>query len=336
MDQLKYYAAFSDSELGLTESEVTIEILKKIDQKLLDLSKDIFPGNFGLDFTGMNFDWYTFSGIKRESNGDYYYGQFTMDSYKANPKYSTRFTSLIKYADGRKEISMGEALCRDCPKVFIEKNGDITYGKTRLTADGNIIIKGVDYTNEIKKIKDAQDDGHIGNTENGAGVIRQTGNKQIIAGEFSTYYSVKKVAGVIQKDNGDIFFGIFHKLDVSGPAIVIKKSGEIVVGRFYNSFVTDTLPPRESSTIYYPDGNVLNTLSMIKNLDNEGITFSGYCTAINWATKEMFSGNYVNGKRDGKGIIYGKGALYLADDSFSYTEDGTSKKVIYKNGVLQQ
>jgi hypothetical protein len=315
-----YLTAISNTQLGLAGGESTIEILKKINKKL----EEKYNGNFLLDFTGRKWrkgdDQWNFWGVKEEKNGDYYYGQFYLSPSKLDPVYFVG-GSLTKHADGRKTISISGSL-----KLIIERNGDMNFnnGNTLLTADGRIIINGTDYTNELKKIresaaqkkKDSRGYKSFGDTENGAGVIWQELDKTIIAGIFSNKDSKKTVTGLLQLENGDTFFGDWD-LGVLGYAILVRKSGEIIVGPFTSSSMTKV----SETVIYYTNGDVIQIPTGLY-IDNYGkIIFNGECTAIDWAAKETYKGMYSQGLRNGSGIIY-------------YT-DGTSKKAIYKNGVLQ-
>lgn len=256
-------------------------------------------------------------GMKFFANGELYYGKFSNSLYTG---FGQLLTAGGKYYMG--EFNEGK----------IKKNtSNRESGKIKLGAGG--IYRGAISNNKPEgwgMLKCTNGDVLHGDfilSKTFEGIIR-TNDGRIIDGTFNLPVNFSETEKLLaQKDNssyiirypnGDIFKGgLNDSLARTGRGTCYYKTGDVYIGNYSNDLRNDP----EGLLIYKKGANAPNIRDICQvpfvkdKIDGKGVYFDA-------VKKEKYIGNFKEGVRDGEGT------LYLAD--------GTTKKVMYKDGVLQQ
>lgn len=270
-------------------------------------------------------------GTKYFPNGDVYEGYFT-DSifndhgtyFDASGKvYTGGFNFGVKYGTGTESDNMEG-------KVFKYENGkrgkklqSVGPDYREYKHDNNIertsLSSGI--TSFEFSTGESVYGAHHGNPSFFRATIRLK-NGQVIFGDFhiqNYYQTIEKFFSeddssairFISYPNQDFYYGkmsnVFSK---KGMGAYCYANGEVYIGNFSNDQRND-----KEGMIIYPNGNVLRAIFVNDKIEGPG-------EYLDVVKKEKYLGNFKDGLRDGEGTLY--------------FADGTSKKMIYKDGVLQQ
>ena len=326
-------SAASNSSLDETLEKISNELSLFLNGRLKN-----FVGYISSSETGDIKYW----GCWKEANGAHHYGRIDFNTrikpyYKADNK-------IIFNANGGKKIIAG----RNSLGELIIENGDTVFHNVRLTSNGKLLLNGIDIieksvTNpEYIKQRDVLGSKCIINNQDGNVIVKQkdgtlfAGNFDMINGSLPTYL------GFMRKPDGNVYFGKFNfsyainadsysgkNNPLNCPLILLKNTGDIVIGHFSNEKLLQS-----GGTVLFSNGDLADadnaydqiTISDTPLSNQPGkdisIKISGVSIIyIDALKKEVYKGYYYNGLRDRSGIIY--------------SADGTSKKVVYKNGLLQ-
>ena len=96
--------------------------------------------------------------------------------------------------------------------------------------------------------------------------------------------------------NGDVYEGEFKKNQIDGQGTVIFQNGDVYTGLVKNGTVNSLL--QKSSMIF---GKLPGLLDKVLDINNVNNVINGI-GVMNYNNGNKYTGNFVNGKRDGKGI----------------------------------
>jgi hypothetical protein len=273
-------------------------------------------------------------GIKWFPNGDVYNGRFTDSVFNGDGRYITASSGEVYEGHFDQGVKYG-------------------YG-TEYDNQGGRIVK---YENGKREKKTQNTTNSYYEFRNGNPLFRSEGlvEPYPVKYEFSIgesfhgllYINPKTFSGTIGLKNGQVVFGNFKLQEnsttigtlisdedsaavrfISYPnedfycgkmsAVFLKKgmgaycyaNGEVYIGNFSNDQRND-----KEGMIVYPNGNILRAIFVNDKIEGPG-------EYLDVVKKEKYVGNFKEGIRDGEGTLY--------------FADGTSKKVRYINGVLQQ